>query len=247
MSCIAGGIGGGLLGYAGSKFYILGGLGVFGYPNFVNKVAGIDFSFYMSLIATAVAFIFGFVLTYFIGFKDQTETISTNIAEKQEFVPNTSQLNDQPLEIVSPMTGTVVRLQDIKDETFAGEYMGKGIAIRPTTGRVVSPVNGIVQTIYRTKHAIGLISDDGVELLIHIGQDTVQLKGQHFNAFVKDGDRVQVGDVIVEFDLEAIHDAGYETVTPIIITNTPVYHDIVGITNDRVNEKEPLLKVYTQK
>jgi PTS system beta-glucosides-specific IIC component len=96
-------------------------------------------------------------------------------------------LNDQPFEIVSPMTGTVVRLQDIKDETFAGEHMGKGIAIRPTNGRVVSPVNGIVQTIYRTKHAIGLISDDGVEILIHIGQDTVQLKGQHFNTFVKDG------------------------------------------------------------
>ncbi|OMF01602.1 PTS beta-glucoside transporter subunit IIABC [Paenibacillus amylolyticus] len=247
MSCIAGGIGGGLLGYAGSKFYILGGLGVFGYPNFVNKVAGIDFSFYMSLIATAVAFIFGFVLTYFIGFKDPTETISTNIAEKQEFVPNTSLLNDQPFEIVSPMTGTVVRLQDIKDETFAGEYMGKGIAILPTMGRVVSPVNGIVQTIYRTKHAIGLISDDGVEILIHIGQDTVQLKGQHFNSFVKDGDRVKVGDVIVEFDLLAIQDAGYQMVTPIVITNTSMYHDIVGIANDRVDEKEPLLKVYAQK
>lgn len=136
------------------------------------------------------------------------------MGDKQEPIPNTSQLNDQPFEIVSPMTGTVVRLQDIKDETFAGEHMGKGIAIRPTNGRVVSPVNGIVQTIYRTKHAIGLISDDGVEILIHIGQDTVQLKGQHFNAFVKDGDRVQVSDVIV------------------------------GTQNDMVNEKEQLIKVY---
>ncbi|WP_237449195.1 PTS glucose transporter subunit IIA [Paenibacillus sp. OT2-17] len=140
--------------------------------------------------------------------------MSTNMGDKQESIPNISQLNDQPFEIVSPMTGTVVRLQDIKDETFAGEHMGKGIAIRPTNGRVISPVNGIVQTIYRTKHAIGLISDDGVEILIHIGQDTVQLKGQHFNAFVKDGDRVQVGDVIVETK------------------------------NDMVNEKEHLIKVY---
>ncbi|QYK67786.1 phosphoenolpyruvate-dependent sugar phosphotransferase system, EIIA 1 [Paenibacillus sp. S02] len=105
-------------------------------------------------------------------FKDPTETMSTNMGDKQEPIPNISKLNDQPFEIVSPMTGTVVRLQDIKGETFAGEHMGKGIAIRPTNGRVVSPVNGIVQTIYRTKHAIGLISDDGVEILIHIGQDT---------------------------------------------------------------------------
>ncbi|ALA42589.1 hypothetical protein ABE82_14225 [Paenibacillus peoriae] len=153
-------------------------------------------------------------MIYFIGFKDPTETMSTNMGDKQEPIPNISQLNDQPFEIVSLMTGTVVRLQDIKDETFAGEHMGKGIAIRPTNGRVVSPVNGIVQTIYRTKHAIGLISDDGVEILIHIGQDTVQLKGQHFNAFVKDGDRVQVSDVIV------------------------------GTKNDMVNEKEQLIKVY---
>ena len=86
--------------------------------------------------------------------------------------------------------------------------MGKGIAIRPTSGRVVSPINGIVQTVYRTKHAIGLVSDDGVEMLIHIGQDTVQLKGQHFTPHVKDGDRVNVGDLIMEFDLQAIKDAG---------------------------------------
>lgn len=246
MSCIAGGIGGSLLGYAGSKFYILGGLGVFGYPNYVNKIAGIDFTFYMSFIATGVAFIFGFILTYLVGFKDPVEETSSPITEENENLTEEHQFDDQVFEIASPLTGTVIKLQEIKDETFAGEHMGKGVAIRPTSGRVVSPVNGIVQTIYRTKHAIGLISDDGVELLIHIGQDTVQLKGQYFEAFVKDGDRVQVGDLIVEFDLQAIQEAGYETVTPIIITNTSNYQDIAQSTNDIVNEKEPLLKVFAQ-
>jgi PTS system beta-glucosides-specific IIC component len=121
--------------------------------------------------------------------------------------------------------------------------MGKGIAIRPTSGRVVSPINGVVQTIYRTKHAIGLVDDQGVEILIHIGQDTVQLKGQHFTAHVKDGDRVSVGDLIVEFDLQAIIEAGYETVTPIIVTNTADYLDVVATTNREVQEKDKLVTV----
>lgn len=121
--------------------------------------------------------------------------------------------------------------------------MGKGIAIRPTSGRVVSPINGVVQTIYRTKHAIGLVSDEGVEMLIHIGQDTVQLKGQHFTTHVTDGDRVNVGDLIVEFDLQAIKAAGYETITPVIITNTGAYQDVVGTTEATVNEKDKLITI----
>ncbi|EHS55977.1 beta-glucoside-specific PTS transporter subunit IIABC [Paenibacillus sp. Aloe-11] len=241
MSCIAGGIGGGLLGYAGSKFYVLGGLGVFGYPNYVSKSAGVDFGFYMSLIATVVAFILGFILTYFIGFNEQVDLSASNNEIKQESDSHT----DQTVEIFSPMTGEVVELKYIKDETFAGEHMGKGIAIRPTNGRVVSPVNGVVQTIYRTKHAIGLVSDEGVEILIHVGQDTVQLKGQHFNAIAKDGDRVNIGDVIVEFDLEAILDAGYETVTPIVVTNSSLYREIEpSTTKDVINEKESLIKLH---
>ncbi|WP_373441570.1 PTS transporter subunit EIIC [Paenibacillus kribbensis] len=118
MSCIAGGIGGALLGYAGSKFYILGGLGVFGYPNFVNKETGIDFSFYMSLVATSIAFIVGFILTYFVGFKDPIETPATEESKRE----TESNLN-QKYEIASPMAGEVVKLKQIKDETFAGEHI----------------------------------------------------------------------------------------------------------------------------
>lgn len=141
------------------------------------------------------------------------------------------------------MAGEVVELKEINDVTFAGEHMGKGIAIRPTSGRVVSPITGVVQTVYRTKHAIGLVTDDGVEMLIHIGQDTVQLKGQHFTAHVKDGDRVNAGDLIMEFDLQAIKDAGYEIVTPVIITNTSSYLDVVPTKSQTVNEQDKLLTV----
>ncbi|MEC0127557.1 beta-glucoside-specific PTS transporter subunit IIABC [Paenibacillus pabuli] len=238
MSCIAGGIGGAILGLAGSKFYLIGGLGVFGYPSFVNKATGIDSSFYMTIVATVIAFILGFILTFVFGFKDPVEKVSTP-APTPVLDPNPN----NRYEIFSPMAGEVVELKEINDVTFAGEHMGKGIAIRPTSGRVVSPINGVVQTVYRTKHAIGLVTDDGVEMLIHIGQDTVQLKGQHFTAHVKDGDRVNVGDLIMEFDLQAIKDAGYETVTPIIITNTSNYLDVVGTKDASVKEKDKLLTV----
>lgn len=236
MSCVAGGIGGALLGYAGSKFYMLGGLGVFGYPAFINKEAGLDFSFYMAIVATLVAFVLGFILTYVVGFKDPAEKVP---APAPVLDPNPN----SRYEIMSPMAGEVVQLKEINDVTFAGEHMGKGIAIRPTSGRVVSPITGTVQTVYRTKHAIGLVTDDGVEMLIHIGQDTVQLKGQHFTAHVKDGDRVNVGDLIMEFDLQAIKDAGYEIVTPIIITNTSSYLDVVGTKEASVQEKDKLITV----
>lgn len=238
MSCIAGGIGGGILGLAGSKLYIFGGLGVFGFPSFINKATGVDSGFYMALVACGIAFILGFILTYVVGFKDPAEKVATPApAPVLDANPNSR------YEIVSPMAGEVVALKEINDVTFAGEHMGKGIAIRPTSGRVVSPITGIVQTVYRTKHAIGLVSDDGVEMLIHIGQDTVKLKGQHFTTHVKDGDRVNAGDLIVEFDLQAIKDAGFETVTPIIVTNTSNYLDIVGTKDASVHEKDKLITV----
>ncbi|KQY94063.1 PTS beta-glucoside transporter subunit IIABC [Paenibacillus sp. Root52] len=236
MSCIAGGIGGGILGFAGSKLYMFGGLGVFGYPAFINKEVGIESSFYMVIVATLVAFVLGFILTYVVGFKDKEEATP---APAPVLDPNPN----SRYEIMSPMAGEIVQLKEINDVTFAGEHMGKGIAIRPTSGRVVSPITGTVQTVYRTKHAIGLVTDDGVEMLIHIGQDTVQLKGKHFNAHVKDGDRVNVGDLIMEFDLQAIKDAGYETVTPIIITNTSSYLDVVGTKDASVQEKDKLITV----
>ncbi|WP_336764532.1 beta-glucoside-specific PTS transporter subunit IIABC [Paenibacillus sp. USHLN196] len=236
MSCIAGGIGGGILGLAGSKLYIFGGLGVFGFPSFINKATGVDSGFYMALVACGIAFILGFILTYVVGFKDKVEATP---APTPVLDPNPN----SRYEIVSPMAGEVVALNEINDVTFAGEHMGKGIAIRPTSGRVVSPITGIVQTVYRTKHAIGLVSDDGVEMLIHIGQDTVKLKGEHFTTHVNDGDRVNAGDLIVEFDLQAIKDAGYETVTPIIVTNTSKYLDIVGTKDASVHEKDKLITV----
>ena len=144
---------------------------------------------------------------------------------------------------MSQLNGEVVPLKEVKDETFASEMMGKGIAINPTEGKVVSPINGTVQMIFKTKHAIGLKSEDGAEILIHIGMDTVQLDGKHFTAHVKDGDKVKVGDTLVEFDMDAIKKEGYELVTPVIITNTMEYLEIVPKEIKSVNAGEDIITI----
>ena len=106
--------------------------------------------------------------------------------------------------IASPLKGNIVPLNEVKDETFASEMMGKGIAINPTEGKVVSPINGTVQMIFKTKHAIGLKSEDGAEILIHIGMDTVQLNGKGFESFVNQGDFIKQGQTIAKVDLEYV-------------------------------------------
>lgn len=162
--------------------------------------------------------------------------VEESLAVKEEKVENESI-------IVSPIEGNVIALEEVGDGVFSEGMLGKGVAIEPTTGRAVSPVNGTVSTIFDTKHAVGLTSDDGAEVLIHIGIDTVKLNGEHFNAHVKAGDKVKVGDPLVDFDIEEIKAAGYPTVTPIIITNTDSYKDVEALARGSVKEKDKLVSV----
>lgn len=121
--------------------------------------------------------------------------------------------------------------------------MGEGVVIEPTKGEVVAPFNGTVMTLFSTKHAIGLISDDGLELLIHIGLDTVQLDGKGFKSFVKQGDKVTKGEKLVTFDIDLIKDAGYSVQTPIIVTNKQDYLDIIVQDDIEANTSTTLLTV----
>jgi len=124
--------------------------------------------------------------------------------------------------IVSPIEGTVTELSMVPDPAFNEEMFGKGVAIRPSSGRVVSPVNGIVSQMFYTGHAVSLTSNDGAEILIHIGLDTVRLKGEHFTTLVKTGDSVKIGDSLIDFDLAAIAE-DYDTITPVVICNSEKY------------------------
>ncbi|WP_426354045.1 PTS sugar transporter subunit IIA [Exiguobacterium sp. R-39] len=121
--------------------------------------------------------------------------------------------------IASALTGKIVSIENVPDQVFSQKMMGDGIAIEPTEGKVVSPINATVETIFPTKHAIGLKGEDGLELLIHVGLDTVNLKGEGFTAHVQSGDKVKAGDVLVEFDLDFIRANAPSTITPIIVTN----------------------------
>ncbi len=121
--------------------------------------------------------------------------------------------------------------------------LGKGIAIEPSEGRVVAPADATVTTLFPTGHAIGLITDKGAELLIHIGMDTVKLEGKYFKAHVKQGDKVKKGQLLIEFDVEKIKEAGYPVVTPVLVTNTASYLDVVPTEAGSIQEKENLITV----
>ncbi|MBP1046698.1 PTS glucose transporter subunit IIA [Enterococcus sp. BWM-S5] len=209
--------------------YTMGGLGIFGVLNFINgdDASGMIHSF----VAIAISMAIGFALTFFFWKDDAVEeTAAKETAQKA-----------MKEAVLSPVKGSVLPLSKATDQAFAQGALGKGVLIEPTEGIVRAPFDGTVMTLFPTKHAIGLISDQGMELLIHIGMDTVQLDGKHFEAKVAQGDKVKKGDVLVTFDIEAIKAAGFSVETPVIVTNTGDYLDIVETQNGEVTSNDTLI------
>lgn len=145
--------------------------------------------------------------------------------------------------VLSPIEGKIVDLAEVPDPAFASGAMGKGIAIEPSTGRVVAPFDGTVTVAFKKKHALAVVSDSGAEILVHVGVDTVKLDGEHFISYIEEGDRVKAGDLLLEFDIEQIKAAGYHTVTPIIVTNSADYNDVIPQATGQVSNKDMLLKI----
>ena len=130
--------------------------------------------------------------------------------------------------LAAPVSGECIPISQVPDPTFAEEILAKGIAIRPSQGKFYSPVDGVVSTVFPTGHAVGVTSPEGTEVLIHVGLDTVQLKGQFFKTLVEAEQKVKKGDLLLEADLEEISRAGYNTVTPMIVCNSDDYADLGG-------------------
>ncbi|MHA7766899.1 beta-glucoside-specific PTS transporter subunit IIABC [Bacillus atrophaeus] len=227
---IGGAAGGAFYGVTGVASYIVGGnAGLPSIPIFIGP------TFLYAVIGLVISFAAGTAAAYLIGFEDVQADGSNETAEKAPEMKVDGEM------IHSPIKGEVKALSEVNDSVFSAEIMGKGFAIVPEEGLAVAPVSGIITAVFKTKHAIGITSDRGAEVLIHIGLDTVQLDGRHFDVLVKEGDKVSPGDPLVSFDIEKIKAAGYDVITPVIITNTDQYAVTAVKESGTVKTNEALL------
>lgn len=187
-----------------------------------------------ALIVAVGSFVLSFVFTWFYGFDEEVpvkKAVDSSVSIDVE-------VSSDPKKVYSPVSGQLVALENVNDATFSEKLMGDGIAVLPEENLIVAPFSGVVSAIFPTKHAIGLTSDSGIELLIHIGIDTVELNGQYFTSFVQAGDQIVKGQKLIEVDSKKVKEAGYDIITPIIVTNTSNYVDVVvskdsgAVTND---------------
>lgn len=230
-TCIGGAAGGLTVGLFGLKMYTYAGMGIVGVLGYLSPEDANILGIIMSVVAP---FVVGFLASMAL-YKESSEE------------PAEKKVETKPLQktvtIQSPVDGTVRAMTSAGDEVFATETLGKGCVILPDNGNVYSPVNGTIGTMFPTKHAVGIISEEGVEILIHIGINTVALEGRHFQEKVREGDSVKAGQLLVSFDKEAIEKEGYSTEIPVIITNTGDYLDVVELDREHHKHGEDILKI----
>ncbi|GGP08591.1 beta-glucoside-specific PTS transporter subunit IIABC [Oceanobacillus neutriphilus] len=243
ISCIAGGIGGAFYGFFDFRKFIMGGMGIFELPNMMNP-DGTAGNIIVALVGIVISMVVGFVLIM-IFYKEPAVQPINNINNAS--ITNTDNKETQQkletIEVVSPIKGKVIPLSDVEDEAFALEVLGKGAGIIPSEGTVIAPVDGVITTLFPSLHAIGITSKDGAEILIHVGLNTVQLDGDGFKSFVQQGDKITKGQKLLEFDIEKIQKAGYPVTTPMVITNTASYLDVVTENFGSINREDSLLKI----
>ncbi|MCF1684676.1 beta-glucoside-specific PTS transporter subunit IIABC [Tetragenococcus halophilus] len=245
---ISGAAGGGLIGFFGAEMYSYAFNSVLTIPAY-GPIPQYVFSI-------AVSFVVGTVLTFIFGLGKEadasvaTESTSETMNESKEEVEAEKEASDKEeivegtqIKIQSPLSGELVPLTEVEDEVFSSGAMGKGAAILPTDGKLVAPFDSKITSFFPSKHAIGLTDENGIELLIHIGMDTVQLDGKHFSSSVEEGQEVKQGDTLVNFDVEAIQQAGYSVVSPIIVTNTDSFKQVASEKSRHVEPNDTIITV----
>lgn len=243
-ACIGGAVGGLFMGLFTVKNYGGGSPGLMTLPGYIGGDSLRDLM--LACVGAAIAFVITFIVSFVLYKDEEEETVQAAPAVETGADSAPASETKQAAgtaSISAPVKGRLVPLAKVDDPTFAEEILGKGAAIIPEDGNFVSPVKGKIQTVFDTKHAIGIVSDDGVEILIHVGLNTVNLKGEHYEALVKDGDAVDVGTPILKVDLKAVKAAGYDTITPVIVTNTMDYGDVIAIAEGEVKSGETIIKV----
>jgi PTS system beta-glucosides-specific IIC component len=230
-ACISGAIGGAIIGVGSARASAFALASLLAVPSYVGT------GFIYAVIGLAVAFVLAALLVYILGFEQSSQQEAVQTAESVS--PQGITLAKEV--IVSPLDGLVKPLHMLEDEAFASGAMGQGIVIEPADGVLTSPVNGTITTVFPTGHAIGITSDGGAELLIHVGVNTVRLKGRFFEKHVQEGDKVEKGQLLLKFDVEQIREAGYLVSTPVIVTNSATYLDVLKTDKTEVKNGDYLL------
>lgn len=255
QSCVVAAIAGGAIAAMGARYYVVPGMGIFGYTAFVNTATG-DFSgMAVAVVISILALIAGFILVY-ITYKEGTPSgqgkKAAAVTAAEEKVEVTSAKTESieavheevsEISIHAPIKGKVIPLSEVPDEAFAAGILGRGAALIPDEGKVYAPASGQIVSFFPTGHAIGMVTDEGVEILIHVGMDTVQLDGKGFTPRALQGDHVEKGQLLLEFNMEQIKEAGFSLVTPVIITNTANYKEIKMTEHKEAEPGEILLRL----
>lgn len=243
-ACIGGAVGGAFIGFSHVQNYVFGLVSMLSLPGFIPADSKDTSGVIAAVIGTGIAVVIAFVLTFILKFDDKTEDAELDALSNED--NNTSkQSNEKNDKIIlaSPLTGTTVPLNKVEDQVFSSGALGKGIAIEPTVGELYAPADGEISTLFPTGHAVGITTVDGAEILMHIGMDTVEMEGDGFELIAKQGDKVKQGDLLVKFDIEKIKAAGHPTVTPIVVTNSTNYLDVLDMDQTDVLHGEDFLAI----
>lgn len=245
ISCIVGGIGGGFYGAFNFRKFMMGGMGIFEFPAMIEPDGGMG-NLIVAVAGVAITMVLAFAATMiFYREKDaeKTETAQPFSTGQKSSQGEMQQRIIKQLDIASPMKGKVLKLESVQDAAFASGVLGKGAAVLPEDGEVYAPASGVVSALFPTLHALGIETEDGVQILIHIGLDTVQLNGEGFEAMVKQGDHIEKGQLLIKFDKEFIEGKGYCIETPVLISNSDDFLEIVETNSDQVEHGDNLIKV----
>ncbi|OUP87340.1 UNVERIFIED_ORG: PTS beta-glucoside transporter subunit IIABC [Lacrimispora saccharolytica] len=238
ISCIAGGIGGAFYGHFNFRKFILGGMGIFELPNMMNP-DGTMGNIIVAFAGIAISMAVGFVLTMMF-YRDEKEKVQ-KLAEDTESL---SEKVEEEITVYSPLKGTVIPLDQVEDEAFSSGVLGKGAAVIPEEGVLWAPADGTISAMFPTGHAIGMVTESGAEVLMHVGMDTVKLNGEGFKPLIKAGDQVRKGQPLLEFDMKLIQETGYSLVTPVLVTNYMQYGEIRTLKTGAADRGEALLSVW---
>ncbi|PZT53850.1 beta-glucoside-specific PTS transporter subunit IIABC [Paenibacillus silvae] len=242
IAVVIGGIVAGI--YVGLFGVARSALGIAGIATLPAFITDHPWNLVHAAIGCVIAFVVTFIMTLILGFEDVPEDgKNQNTQEKSSSTNRVTVADVSEHVLTAPLTGKVLELSTIKDEAFASGAMGKGVAIKPEVGKLVAPADGVVSAVFPTSHAIGISTNHGAELLVHIGMNTVKLKGEHFKVHVQEGDAVKAGDLLIEFDTDAITSKGFDLTTPIIVTNSDDFLDVISTDKASITIGERLIKI----